>query len=281
YIRKFLRGDNGMVRHFASSIAGSLDLYGKPFRDPNRSINFITCHDGFTLNDLVTYNTKHNEANGEGNRDGSNDNFSSNYGEEGPTENPTLEQIRLRQIKNFFTVLLLSQGTPMILMGDEVRRTQQGNNNTYCQDNEISWFDWDKVGENYQLFDFVKNLIQFRKDHSIFQMEKYWVDYDDSEPSIEWHGVRLNQPDWRHYSHSIAYTLHDKVHDCLFHFMVNAYWEPLTFELPKNRANKKWYRTVDTWKPHPEDFHKNGKLLSKVDFYEVMARSVVVLIEGN
>lgn len=280
-VRKFLRGDNGMVEPFASSIAGSLELYKKPFRDPNRSINFITCHDGFTLNDMVSYNDKHNEANGEGNQDGSNENFSSNYGVEGHANNPDIEATRLRQIKNFFTILLLSQGTPMISMGDEIRRTQHGNNNAYCQDNEISWFDWGKVEGNRTLFEFVKNLIQFRKDHPIFQLEKYWAIPNSGEPNILWHGIKMNQPDWSFHSHSIAYTLQDKVSDCLFHFMVNAYWEPLQFELPENRAEKNWYRIVDTYLSPPDDFKKDRTLPEHTGFYELKPRSVVVLKEGS
>uniref|UniRef100_UPI00404848D0 glycogen debranching protein GlgX n=1 Tax=Mariniflexile sp. TaxID=1979402 RepID=UPI00404848D0 len=279
--RRFLRGDNGMVHAFAASIAGSLELYNKPFRDPNRSINFITCHDGFTLNDLVSYNTKHNQANGEENRDGSDENHSSNYGAEGPTDNLGIETIRLRQIKNFFVVLLLSQGTPMISMGDEVRRTQLGNNNAYCQDNEISWFDWDKVHENRQLLEFVKHLVRFRKDHPIFQLEKYWAIPDPGEPNILWHGTKLNQPDWSYYSHSIAYTLQDKESDCLFHFMINAYWEPLPFELPENRAGKNWYRIVDTHLSHPDDFKRNELPLEHAGFYELKPQSIVVLKEGD
>ncbi len=280
-IRRFLRGDNGMVRPFASSIAGSLDLYKKPFRDPNRSINFITCHDGFTLNDLVSYNDKHNEANGEENRDGSNDNFSSNYGIEGPTNNPEIEATRVRQIKNFFTILLLSQGTPMISMGDEVRRTQHGNNNPYCQDNEISWFDWEQTTEHEPLRNFVKGLIQFRKAHPIFQLEKFWAIPDDGDPNIFWHGVKVGEPDWGYYSHSIAYTLKDEVNDCLFHFMINAYWESLQLALPKNRAGREWYRIIDTYLLHPNDLIVNGEPLTGSDSYELKSRSMVVLLEKS
>jgi isoamylase len=241
-VRKFIRGDKGVVKAFASNIAGSMDLFKKPFRDPNRSINFITCHDGFTLNDLVSYNQKHNEANGEGGRDGSNDNYSSNYGIEGPTDGPEIEAIRLRQIKNFFTLLLLSQGTPMLLMGDEVRRTQYGNNNAYCQDNEISWFKWENLDSHRPLLEFVKKLIRFRRRHPVFQAETYWVIYEDQAPDIVWHGVKLNQPDWSDESHSLAFSLKDKDGQHLLHFIVNAYWEPLTFELPPLEDEaKKWY----------------------------------------
>lgn len=169
----------------------------------------------------------------------------------------------------------------MISMGDEVRRTQQGNNNPYCQDNEISWFDWDKVDENRALREFVKNLIQFRKDHPIFQFEKYWAVPDSEGPNILWHGVKLNEPDWSHYSHSIAYTLQDKVNDCLFHFIINAYWEPLLFEVPENRAGRKWDLIIDTYLPYPEDFQEPGSRQAPSGPYEVNARSVIVLLENK
>ncbi|MBV6653053.1 MAG: glycogen debranching protein GlgX [Mameliella sp.] len=159
-IRRFLKGDQGMIRTTADRINASPDLFGKLLRDPNRSINFVTCHDGFTLNDQVSYNEKHNWANGEHNRDGHNDNHSWNCGAEGPTQDIAIRRRRHRQVKNHLTLLLLSQGTPMLLMGDEVRRTQGGNNNAYCQDNEISWFNWDAVEQQQDLIHFVKALIR-------------------------------------------------------------------------------------------------------------------------
>ena len=164
-IRRFVKGEPGLVGAVAARIAGSADIYQAGGHLPINSINFITCHDGFTLNDLVAYNAKHNEANGEGNGDGNNDNLSWNCGWEGKTEDAAVEALRERQIKNFAAILMLSQGVPMLVAGDEVRRTQQGNNNAYCQDNEISWFDWDLIGKNQHLFRFWKQMIGFRKRH--------------------------------------------------------------------------------------------------------------------
>ena len=161
-VRSFLKGDHGNVTRFASRLHGSPDLYSHKEREPEQSINFITCHDGFTLNDLVSYNHKHNEANGENNRDGSDNNMSWNCGVEGPTDDPEIERLRNRQVKNFFAVTLLAVGAPMLLMGDEVRRTQQGNNNAYCQDNEISWFNWNLPSKHADVHRFVRRLIQGR-----------------------------------------------------------------------------------------------------------------------
>ncbi len=276
-VRRFLRGDDHVVSAFASNIAGSLSLFQKPFRDPNRSINFITCHDGFTLNDLVQYNQKHNEANGEGGSDGSNENYSSNYGVEGPADDAGIEAVRLRQIKNFFTILLLSQGTPMISMGDEVRRTQHGNNNAYCQDNETSWFNWEDVAANQALLGFVKKLIRFRTSHPIFQMEKYWALFNDSEANIKWHGTKLDEPDWRDDAHSIAYSLQDEAGNLLFHFIVNAYWEPLEFELPLlAQKGKKWYPLIDTFQASPKDFTPDNTIPIKNAIKLVPPRTVIV-----
>ncbi|MFN2186112.1 MAG: glycogen debranching protein GlgX, partial [Anaerolineae bacterium] len=168
-VRSFLRGDNATVTKMASRFLASPDLYGHEEREPEQSINFVTCHDGFTLNDVVSYERKHNVANKEGNRDGYNQNLSRNYGVEGPTDNPDIERVRLRQIKNFYTITLLALGVPMLLMGDEVRRTQRGNNNAYCQDNEISWFDWTLLEKHADLHRFVQHLVRFRLGLSIYQ----------------------------------------------------------------------------------------------------------------
>ena len=157
-VRRFLKGDNGSVSGVATRMLGSPDIYGHEEREAEQSINFVTCHDGFTLNDLVSYNHKHNEANGENNRDGSDDNLSWNCGAEGPTDDPTIEALRNRQVKNFFALELLAAGTPMLLMGDEVRRTQRGNNNAYCQDTDISWFDWSLLERHGDIHRFVKAL---------------------------------------------------------------------------------------------------------------------------
>jgi isoamylase len=167
-VRRFWRGDDGFLGLFAQRICGSDDIYSKSGKSPKRSINFVTCHDGFTLNDLVSYREKHNEANGENNRDGSDENFSENYGAEGKTADVQIESVRKRQIKNFFLSLLISRGVPMLLGGDEFRRTQGGNNNPYCQDNETSWYDWGCLDKNREIFRFTCGLIAFRRDSSRF-----------------------------------------------------------------------------------------------------------------
>ena len=170
-MRRFLKGDNGSVSGVATRLLGSPDIYGHEEREAEQSINFITCHDGFTLNDLVSYNHKHNEANGENNRDGSDDNLSWNCGAEGPTDDPAIEALRNRQVKNFFTLEMLAAGTPMLLMGDEVRRTQQGNNNAYCQDGDISWFDWSLLERHADIHRFVKALNTFRQRRDVVAEE--------------------------------------------------------------------------------------------------------------
>ena len=173
-VRRFVKGDAGLVPNLAARLTGSPDLYRQPDREPNRSINFVTCHDGFTLNDLVSYNEKHNQANGEDNQDGSDLNLSWNWGVEGPSDDPAVEALREQQIKNLVTILLLSQGTPMLLMGDEVRRTQGGNNNAYVQDNEVSWFDWQAIEQHADLLRFVRGLIHFTQSRPVFRQERFW-----------------------------------------------------------------------------------------------------------
>ncbi|GIV61681.1 MAG: glycogen operon protein GlgX homolog [Rhodothermaceae bacterium] len=276
-VRRFFRGDPGMVGPVAARLTGSPDLFDREGRDPNRSINFITCHDGFTLNDLVSYNAKHNEANGEDNRDGTDANYSWNGGVEGPTDDPAVEALRIRQIKNFFTTLFVSQGTPMFLMGDEVRRTQHGNNNAYCQDNEISWFDWRCVEREADLRRFVKGLIRLNLTHRAFQQERFWIDGgDDGDVRIVWHGVSLHEPDWSPDSHTLAFTLEDGDH---LHVILNAYWEPLPFALPPLPPPHRWHRLVDTGRPSPEDLCSEEQAPPVQEAtYLAAPRSVVVLI---
>lgn len=279
-VRRFVKSESGTVKRLAARILGSPDLYCQPEREPNHSINFVTCHDGFTLNDLVSYNYKHNQANGEDNLDGANDNFSWNCGSEGPTDNPTIETLRQKQIKNLLTILLLSQGTPMLLMGDEVRRTQLGNNNAYCQDSELSWFDWSGIEKHSQLLRFVKGLIHFIQSLEIFQQESFLeVTYGSHKPHIVWHGTCLGQPDWSFDSHSLAFTLrHPKAKEHLY-VILNAYWETLTFELPPLGHTECWHRIVDTALPAPEDFCSlKAAPPVKGDKYRALARSSVVLM---
>lgn len=281
-VRSFLKGDNGVVTRFVSRLVGSPDLYAQQEREPEQSINFVTCHDGFTLNDLVTYNYKHNEANGEDNRDGSNDNISWNGGEEGPTNNPLIEAWRNRQIKNFFAVTLLSVGAPMILMGDELRRTQHGNNNAYCQDNETSWMDWSLLPKHKDVFRFVKELIHHRIIRDASQ-EEYAMSLRAllDQRLITWHGVKLNEPDWAENSHSIAFTVQSLSGSMAMHYIINAYSEPLTFELPRLTLNSdhKWRRWIDTNLPSPQDICKWDEAPEVSDFvYSINAYSLAILI---
>ena len=278
-VRRFIKGDSGMVKQLAARIMASPDMYGRTDTDINRSINFVTCHDGFTLNDLVSYNQKHNQANGEDNRDGSNDNHSWNCGVEGTTEDLEIEKLRLKQIKNFFTVMLMSQGTPMILMGDEVRRTQQGNNNTYCQNNELSWFDWDLVELNRDLFRFVQNAIALIQGLSVFRLEHTLSNTKGLHPYLVWHGIKLYEPDWSEDSRYLAFTLAHPQKGEYLHVMFNAYWESLTYELPLLRQRHNWYRIIDTSLPTPDDFCELTTAPLVPDWhYQVAARSSVVLI---
>ena len=210
-IRRFVRGDPGLVGEVASCIAGSSDLYADEDRLPLHSINFISCHDGFTLYDLVSYNGKHNEANGEDNRDGCDNNFSWNCGAEGETDNAEILALRRRQAKNLISILLLSQGVPMLLSGDEVLHTQKGNNNAWCQDNELSWFDWSLVEKNRDMLRFVKELIALRRRHPNLNRREFLTGEQVSGrglPDIAWHGYRLDEPLWFDYSAQyLAYTL--------------------------------------------------------------------------
>ncbi len=275
-VRCFVKSDPGTTSKLSARIAGSRDLYPQPEREPNRSINFVTCHDGFTLNDLVSYNHKHNEANRQKNRDGADANFSWNCGIEGPADDTAIEALRLRQIKNFLVILFTSQGTPMLLMGDEVRRTQSGSNNGYCQDNEISWFDWEIDGGKEGLLRFTRKLIHFYRKHTLFQQEKFWTDPEG--PDVAWHGVRLNQPDWSADSHSLAFELCNPANGEHLHVMLNAYWEPLDFELPLLPEGHYWRRVVDTARPSPEDFADPPEaLLVGQTKYRVEARAAVIL----
>lgn len=281
-IRSFLKGDTNTVTKLATRIMGSPDLYSQQEREPEQSINFVTCHDGFTLNDLVTYNTKHNEANGEENRDGTNDNVSWNFGIEGPTNDPTIEALRNRQIKNFFVLTLLSVGAPMILMGDEVRRTQLGNNNAYCQDNELSWFDWSLVEKNKDLFRFVKLLIEVRLQRDTTKLE-FGMSLREllDRPLITWHGVKLNQPDWSDNSHSIAMTVQSLSGKIAMHYMINAYTAPLDFELPTLHHGKlcSWSRWIDTSLPSPEDIGQLNMINKLNGFvYSLNAHTVAIFI---
>jgi isoamylase len=280
-VRRFLKGDNGSVSGVATRILGSPDIYGHEEREAEQSINFVTCHDGFTLNDLVSYNHKHNEANGEDNRDGLDDNLSWNCGAEGPTDDPAIQALRNRQVKNFVALELLAVGTPMLLMGDEVRRTQRGNNNAYCQDSEISWFDWSLLERHGDIHRFVKALNAFRQRRdAVAEGAALSLNQLLREAQIEWHGVTLNRPDWSDNSHSLAFSLRSRRARFILHTMLNAYWEPLTFELPPVPAKspQAWRRCIDTALNSPDDIcpWETAPLVSQT-MYVVQSRSVVLL----
>jgi glycogen operon protein len=284
-VRRFVKSDNDIVLPFAYRCFGSPDLYGREERGPEQSVNFITCHDGFTLNDLVSYNDKHNRANGQDGRDGSDAHLSWNCGVEGDTDDLAIERLRHRQVKNFLAITLLALGTPMVLMGDEVRRTQRGNNNAYCQDNEISWLDWTLLERHRDLQRFVKTLIRQRlviasepgvRDLSLNELLR--------EADIQPHGVRLNQPDLSPQSHSLAVTVRARGRTAWFHLMFNAYWEPLDFELPPVVAGTHgpWQRWIDTYADAPHDVSEwHGGPAVDGSTCRVQARSLVVLFVGT
>ena len=245
-IRDFFRGANDSAGRAADRLVGSPSIYGPKERELEESINFAACHDGFTLNDLVSYNHKHNEENGEDNRDGCNENRSWNCGFEGPTDDPVIENLRNRQVKNFFTAVMLSGGVPMFVMGDEVRRTQRGNNNAYCQDNHTSWFDWSLLSKHPDLLRFVKLLIQRRLLRDVeHERRRTSLGQTLREALQAWHGVKLNQPDWSPFSHSFAIGGGLKSEGVLAHIILNAYWEPLDFDLPILSAGCVKWAAVD------------------------------------
>lgn len=277
-VRRFWRGDDGMMGKFASRICGSSDIYQQSGKGPESSINFITCHDGFTLNDLVSYLHKHNEANGENNSDGMDDNSSDNYGVEGETDDPKIEAVRKRQIKNFLLTLMISRGVPMLLGGDEFRRTQQGNNNAYCQDNEISWYDWNLLKINREFFRFARGMIAFRRDHPVLSKESFF-----SGDEIRWFNPDGALPDW--------FDPKEKYLACLvkgeggpdLYLMFNASTSPVTFALPAPKNNHRWYLAANTNQPTPQDLFEPGEelLLNNQTSYQVASRSSVILLANS
>ena len=282
-VRRFLKGDRGTVSRLASRLLGSPDIYGHEEREPEQSVNFVTCHDGFTLNDLVSYNQKHNDENSEHNCDGMNDNLSWNCGAEGSSATSEINTLRTRQIKNFLVLNMLAVGTPMLLMGDEVRRSQQGNNNAYCQDNETSWFDWNLHTKHADIHRFVRMMVAFRARRDVV-IESPCLTLNEflGQARLEWHGVALNQPDWSEDSHSVALTVSGLSGRFTLHVMLNAYWEPLIFELPfgGERGARCWRRWIDTALPSPEDIcdWEQAPVLSQRT-YKTEARSFVLLVE--
>jgi glycogen operon protein len=275
-VRRFVRGEGGMTSTIATRLLGSPDLYLTSAREPYHSINFVTCHDGFTLRDLVSYDRKRNEANAENNADGSNENFSWNCGAEGAVEDEAINALRLRQTKNFAALLTLSHGVPMILAGDEMGRTQHGNNNAYCQDNETSWIDWNLAQENGGLVRFFERLIAFRKGNPLLCRTRYAWQANGESLGIAWHGVKRNRPDWGPESRSVAMQLSGYGRELFL--VANAYWGDLDFELPRIRGS--WRRLINTAFDSPFDIADPGEEspLSSQDSYRVHARSVCVFV---
>ncbi len=274
-VRRFWRGDEGMLGSFASRICGSADIYAKSGKGPERSINFITCHDGFTLNDVVSYRDKHNEANGENNHDGTNENFSANYGVEGETEDAHIARIRTAQIKNFLLTLFISRGVPMLLGGDECRRTQGGNNNAYCQDNEISWYDWTQQEGHQEVYRFTSGMIAFRRAHPILSEERF---YRDAE--IHWFGPQGGLPDWTDSNaKQLACLIHEDEQHALY-LMFNADTVAVEFKLPPMSPEMRWYVAIDTSRETPQDLFAAGDEppLDYEQAYLLDSRSSAVLV---
>jgi glycogen operon protein len=279
-VRDFLRGADNSVTRVADRVLGSPDVYGHEEREAEQSVNFVSCHDGFTLNDLVSYNQKHNGENGEENRDGADDNRSWNCGVEGPSDDPEIEKLRNRQVKNFLTVTLLSLGLPMIAMGDEVRRTQRGNNNPYCQDNDISWFDWALLAKHADVYRFVKQLIARRLVRDAGgELWRLSLNHLLRHAEYAWHGVKLGQPDWSPWSHSIAFSAIHPTGRLRLCLIMNAFWNPLDFELPLiTHGGDVWRRWIDTGLEPPADI-VNWRDATPINTktYQAVPRSVVVL----
>jgi isoamylase len=298
-LRKFLKGDMGQVQDMAMLIQGAPDMFAD--RGPTASINFVTSHDGFTLNDLFSYNEKHNEANGEENRDGNNYNYSWNCGHEGVTDDLEINKLRRRMMKNAVAILLVSQGVPMILMGDEVAHTRLGNNNGYCQDNELNWFDWTRLGSEGDMFDFFSRCIHFRRAHHVLRNRFHFQHREKTSsgyPDISWHGVEAWNPDWSESSRTLAFMLcGEELNSQLelpqkgkqppeavdfIYAAMNMHWDGHVFQLPRLPVGRRWRRFVDTSRPPGKEIVEPGKevLLRDQEQMTVGPRSVVILV-GN
>jgi glycogen operon protein len=286
-IRRFIKSDDKQIPELAVRIQGSPDLYAS--RGPTASINFVTAHDGFTLRDLVSYNSKHNWANGEQSRDGANDNYSWNHGYEGETNQPKINMMRKQQVKNALALLMLSQGVPMIFMGDEMYRSKQGNNNTYCHDNELTWLNWSRLDEHEDIFRFFKHMIHFRLAHPVLR-SRYNLRHTDyvgaGIADITFHGIKAWQPDWGDGSRTLAWMLsgdharEGTEPDADIYVATNAFWETLSFEPPQLGQGKRWYLAVNTAKPSPNDIYEQGQepRLRDQNRITVGARSIIVLV---
>jgi isoamylase len=274
-VRRFWRGDDGMLGLFASRICGSAGIYAKSGKGPEGSINFVTCHDGFTLNDLVSYRDKHNETDGEDNHDGSEANFSENCGAEGETTDAGIEALREGQIKNFLLTLLISRGVPMLLGGDEFRRTQGGNNNAYCQDNETSWHDWRCLEQHRDIFRFTRAMIAFRRAHPILSKEQFYTDAE-----IRWFGPQGGSPSWADPKEKrFACLIHEDEQRALC-LMFNAGADAVDFDLPPVLPGARWHLAADTSREAPQDLFAAGEepLWEGPQTYRLSPRSSAILL---
>ena len=274
-VRRFWRGDEGLLGLVAQRICGSADIYSKSGKSPESSINFVTCHDGFTLQDLVSYREKHNESNGENNHDGTSANFSENYGVEGETTDGRIESVRKRQVKNFLLTLFISRGVPMLLGGDEFRRTQRGNNNAYCQDNETSWYDWNYLQQHQEIYRFTRGMIAFRRAHRILSIEQFYTDAE-----VHWFSPHGDLPHWTDPKEKqFACLIYEIDHQALY-LMFNAGAEAVDFYLPPMPNSARWHLAVDTSHEAPEDLFDEGNepLLDRSQAYHLNARSSAILV---
>ncbi|MCC7424638.1 MAG: glycogen debranching enzyme, partial [Planctomycetaceae bacterium] len=270
-VRRFWRGDEGMAGRFASRICGSSDLYLMSGKGPGCSINFVTCHDGFTLNDLGSYAHKHNEANGEGNRDGSDENHSANYGIEGDSADPAIDVARRRQIKNFLLTLALARGVPMLLGGDEFRRSQRGNNNAYCQDNETSWLDWSLLGKNDEIHQFTRRALAFRREHPVLRRDIFYTGDE-----VQWFSAAGRSPDWSDArTKCLACFIRDGSTPPMF-LIFNAGLDSTRFPLPP-LSGTAWRLAIDTAQPSGHEFSRPETALLDPSSYAVDGRAIVVL----
>lgn len=285
-VRKFLKGEPGRVGAISQRIQGSPDLYDTYYRGNSASINFITCHDGFTLMDLVSYDGKHNDLNGEYNSDGSNDNDSWNCGWEGETEDYGINYLRKKQIKNALSILMISHGVPMLLSGDEFGNTQFGNNNAYCQDNEVSWIDWSLVDKNSDLLNYAKKIIELRNSHPVLKSRDFYMDQinNSNYPDISWHGTKAWQADFSDSARCIAVMFcgRDRINndsDYFIYVAMNSHWDAHGFELPKLPEGYNWHIFANTDMPASEDIYgvNNEKYLEGQSDIIVGARSIMIL----
>ncbi len=273
-VRRFWRGDDGMLGLFASRISGSADIYTASGKGPESSINFVTCHDGFTLNDLVSYRDKHNEANGEDNQDGTDANYSDDYGAEGASTDPVIEALRTRQIRNFLLTLLISRGVPMLLGGDEFRRTQNGNNNAWCQDNETSWVDWRLLERHQDIAGFVREMLVLRRAHPVLSRERFYT-----EAEVQWFNSDGGTPNWSDAAaRQLACLIHEDEDGQLF-LMFNAGGDSVDFRMPAPAEGLHWQRAVDTYRPTPEDISPLDQAPRvDADRYQVEPHAAVILV---